>query len=139
MAYVQKIYANSTASADAVASVDIQEDTVIEGLQMDLYQQGLTVQDEGSRWEVSFASTSGFSANDTRASIAGISNHLGVVTTGGAPQNAHLFVPCNIPVQAGERLYVHTSVVGTITVNTLQAWLYLRGGNTPARRPNFRA
>jgi len=137
---VQKMYGSSTSSADAVMSVDIQEDGVIEGMLFEHQGAGDAV-NEGARWEVSFASTSGFASNDTRASIAGISQRsaAGVATTGGYMGLA-VFVPLEIPVAAGERIYGHTSVSGTPTSNALAVWLYIRQKGDPARsrRANFR-
>ncbi len=138
---VQKMFGSSTTSADAVASVDVQEDGVIEGVLMAQRSHG-DATNEGAAWEVSFASVSAFTSNDTRASICGTTEVSpgNIVTTGG-PSGKVSYVPMEVPVNAGERIYLHTTVTGTPTTNTLSAWLYIRntGGGAPrSRRPNFR-
>lgn len=138
MQVVYKIYAANTSSTDAAASVDMPDGGIIEGILLDHTVQGANALDEGAAWEISFASTSGFTSNDTRASLAGLADYQEFLTSGGAHVGKTMFVPMEVTVAPGERIYAHTLVAGTVTLNVLRAWLYVRtGGGTP-RRPNFR-
>lgn len=133
---VYKLYA--TALTDASASLDIQDDGVIEGVAMNLSVANADIQNEGYRAELSFASTSGFTSNDTRASIIGSSVVLEVVTTGGGIAGTTTFVPMEVSVKAGERLYVHLLGTGGTPSAACSMWVYVRGGPGAGRRPNFR-
>lgn len=130
-----KMYGASTTTADAVASMDVAEDGVIEGA---LFNQ-IVIGDasgEGGSWELSFASVSAFTTNDTRASLATVGAICNAIGGG----HGNTYVPMDIPVSAGERLYLHTAVSGTPTGNNLRATVYLRQRGDPARsrRANFR-
>lgn len=140
MQIVYKFFTST--QGDAAASIDIPEDGVIEGVLAAMDITGADVLNDGYRWELSFASTSGFSSNDTRASIAGGGVRTEVVTTGGSIGLMGLYVPMEVSVQGGERLYLHTVAAGTIAQN-LSVWVYVRHANvagraSAARRPNFR-
>jgi len=104
----------SSVAGDAAASLDIREDGRITGILLVLAGTGLS---DGSilRAEVSFASTNGFSSNDTTAALVGNEVAYEFTTSGGSLFGATIFVPLDEPAQAGERLYLHafgTSVVG---------------------------
>lgn len=130
-----KMYA--TASQDAAATIDIAEDGIIEGVMMAMNFTGADVLNDGGRMEISFASTSGFTSNDTRASICGVDAYQGVITTGGGQVGANVYAPMAIPVSAGERMYMHTLNNGTVTGRYI-AWLYVNqasaGGRANIRR-----
>lgn len=135
MQTIYKLY--SATQTDAAASVDIQEDGVIEGVLFDLDVSGADALNDAIKAEVSFASTSGFTSNDTRASLAGTHFRQEFLTSGGGPNCGGPYVPMEIPVSAGERIYLHMVAAGTVVV-ACQVWIYVRGGNA-GRRPNFRS
>jgi len=136
---IYKLFDTSAASVDAAASIDIQDDGVIEGLAFSMMGRVADAQDDGGRFEVSFASTNGFSSNDTRASIFGAGSSQAFLTSGGGPVAINGYVPMEVAVQGGERIYLHHQNTGSITVET-SVWLYVRakGGGVP-RRQNFRS
>ena len=94
---------------------------------------------DGARVELSFASVSGFVANDTRASMFGLALQQAFLTSGGGPMHANGFItfaPNGIPVAAGERIYMHGSVNGAPTAVVCSLWVYHcldRGGSPRAR------
>jgi len=123
---VYKMYATGTVSADAAATIDIQEDGEVCSILLDsAIQQGDALSD-GIAAEISFASVSGFGTNDTRASLVGLRSYQAFLTTGGAPINKNTFItfaPNGIPVAAGERLYLHVLQSGTFTWFAT-GWIY---------------
>lgn len=134
---VYKLYASGTASADAAASTDIQNDGHIIALFMAACVEGANALDEGADWEVSFASTNGISTNDTRSSILGMTLRQEFLTSGGGLQGDNSGIGgIRIPVDAGERLYLHRVVTGTITQSRCTVWLYVEDGSMelPTRR-----
>lgn len=132
---VMKLYAAT--SGDAVASIDVPDGGIIEGVQW-AADSTAAGDAETLRAELSFASTSGFTSNDTRASITGIRNAMNFTTSGADSVGINMFVPMEVEVQAGERLYLHTSNNAT---GTISCWIYLRlpGGGARPPRARFRA
>jgi len=123
---VYKMYAQAMTSTDAAASYDVQEDGEICSVLLDIIGTADDALNDGGGSEVSFASVSGFSTNDTRASIVGGRQNQGFLTSGGGPVGKSVFItfaPYGIPVAAGERLYLHIIVTGTSTI-TCSAWVY---------------
>jgi len=109
---VQKIQTVTTIAAGSI-SVDVRADGILRGVQI--------ASTHATGVEVSFASTSSFLTNDTASSLIGIVNN----TTISSP-------PLEIPVQAGERVYLHWD--GSAAAAKAGVWLYIdeAGGD---RRP----
>lgn len=129
---VYKLYATGTADTDAAASLDIQVDGHIVAASLDVWVTGADALNDGARAEVSFASTSAFGSNDTKASILHAASMQGFLTSGGGPVQSRSFITgVAIEVAAGERMYLHVDVTGTM-VFFAQAYLYVmaaaRGG-----------
>lgn len=121
---------------DAGAALDIPEDGEIQSILMDLIVLGADALNDGIAAEISFASVSGFSANDTRASMLTLRAYQGFLTTGGSMTGKTAVVNgLAIPVSAGERIYLHTVATGTVTFNLI-AYLYVMfvGGSRALRR-----
>jgi hypothetical protein len=132
---VYKLYGTWTANTEAIASYDVQEDGEICSMYGHLIITGADALNDAAALELSFASVSGFIANDTRASVFGMRTTQGFLTTGGGPcqQNGFVtFAPNGIPVSAGERMYLHGIVGGTI-VAIASLWVYhcLSRGDSP--------
>lgn len=108
---VYKLY--GTAYGDNAASLDIQNEGSITAIQW-AAQADIDADAEEFRAELSFASTSGFTANDTRASLSTI-RMLGSLGAVGfvLPFVNLLVAPLDIQVQAGERLYMHITGTGS--------------------------
>ena len=129
---VYKLY--SASIGDAVASLDVVKDGTIEGVAFAV-SGDLDADGETYNAEVSFASASGFSTNDTKSSFAAI--RQGAADTGTATSNkltgTNTFVGpgLGITVKTGERLYLHTA--GTAIICTV--FIYVRDGQSS---PNSR-
>lgn len=131
---VYKLTANTV--ADAAATLDIQDDGVIEGVLINM-RATLNADTENMNVEVSFASVSGFTANDTRASFAGMSLQAGMLTSGGLTASENLFISMNIPVSGGERIYIHTA--GTAAaLDRVSVWLFVADGRVADRAGRVR-
>lgn len=136
---VYKLYASSTASLDGAAALDIRKSGVITAIEMDFAIQGANALDEGAAWELSMSSSNGLTSNDTLSSIASVSGYQEFLTTGGGMVGNQMTLSgLAIPVNAGERLFIHTVVAGTVTANLCRAYVHVdddRGGALRDRRP----
>lgn len=111
---VYKLFSSETASGDAQATLDIQRDGHIVAISGDVSVQGADALNDGASVELSFASTSGFGSNDTKASLLTMRAHQGFLTSGGGPVTKRADVAgIAIAVAAGERLYLHFEVAGS--------------------------
>jgi len=134
---IYKLYGTGTASANAIATLDIQEDGEICSVLMDLGVNGANALDEGAQCELSFSSIGAMTTNDTRASLLGLTWYQEFLTSGGGPSGRNVFItfaPHGIPVAAGERLYLHLLVAGTLTAVTVSAWVYFCLGRAMSPR-----
>lgn len=117
MQTMYKLYGTATSSTDAVAQLDIQKAGSIQVVMLDFGVIGADALDDGGVVEISFASVSGFATNDTRSAIISLRHHQGFLTTGGGPTGKSMVIPnLDIPVGAGERLWMHIQVSGTATI-----------------------
>lgn len=104
---VYKLYGSGV--TDALATVDITADGVIEAIQWAAIGD-LDADGETFAAELSFASASGFTANDTKSSISTIRQANGLLTSGAIAAGVNCFLgPLDVPVSQGERLYLHGS------------------------------
>lgn len=132
-------FSGQTADANAVASLDIREDGHIVAIAAEIDVTGMDVLNDGAQAEVSFASTSGYYTNDTHASMLTVGTRLGAITTGGVQAHAQREISgLAIAVAAGERIYAHLDVTGTVNASG-QFYMYVMpavGGSTrvPTRR-----
>lgn len=111
---IYKLFSSETASGDAQASLDIQREGHIVGISADLACTGCDALGDGGTVELSFASTSGFASNDTKASLLTLRAWQQFLTSGGGPVQSHSDVSAlAVAVAAGERLYLHFEVAGT--------------------------
>lgn len=102
-----------TAAADAVASLDIQFDGTLRLVDW-AFEPDLDTADDAGRAEVSFLSVSSFGSNDARGSISSVVARLTLLTAESGMIAVNKAVgPLNIPVRAGERLYLHTGGVAS--------------------------
>lgn len=103
---VYKLYGAFTASTDALAQVDIQRKGKIKAILLNLNDVDLAAGSVAA--EVSFASTAQVTTNDTTGPIASIF----VAPTANASEAENVSVgSLDIPVDAGDRLYLHSVVV----------------------------
>jgi hypothetical protein len=107
-----------TASTDNEASMDIPEDGEITGVDWTLLGDTGFASDDLIRMELSFVSTNQLSANDRRGPLSHCCISAGTVTTSGVSSPfANKFVQFNpgIAVAGGERIFLHSSLVGAAT------------------------
>lgn len=122
---IYKLYALATSDTDAAASIDIQLDGFIVAYAVEVNAVGADALNDGGQVEVSFASTNGLSSNDTKSSFAHAYAQQGFLTTGGSMVRANSTLSgLAIAVAAGERIYMHIELTGTVTVQGL-VYLYV--------------
>lgn len=81
--------------------------------------------DDLSRCEVSFASSQGFTANDTRSSFFGMVMQKALLTSGIFQNHVNAYVGgINLAVGIGERIHLHVSGTGAVVV-TATIWIYV--------------
>lgn len=133
-----KMSATNIVTTDAIQSLDVREDGHIIAIGGYVVASGVDAQNEGAEIELSFASVSGFGANDTLNQIFGMTSGAHSVTTsGGSPGGQNCWVSgLRIPITAGERIYMHIIVRGTLTALRTNVWIMVEDGVSvrPVRR-----
>lgn len=123
-----KLY--GTGVTDAVASLDIVANGNIVAIAV-AHEADLPADNNTSRMEVSFSSTSGFTSNDTKSSIITSRLFASLVTSGLATTGANFGVSgLKIPVTLGERIYLH----GSGTTMTATVYIYTDDRSAAGRR-----
>lgn len=125
-------------TTDGVASIDVPEDGEIVAIAGVVYGTGMA-DDDRAMAEISFLSTSQFGVNDARGAIVGLVVQVGVVTTSGQAQaqdsGVIVFGGAGIPVNAGERIHLHTSATtGVIPSATFMLYMTTTGGGRRSRK-----
>ncbi len=117
---------HTTSSGDSVASLDIQLDGIIQAIHMTMRLTGVNGLNEGQEAEISFLSTSTFGVNDVRGSLMIIQSQTGFLTSGMANVATNSQVSSlEIPVNAGERIHMHTNDVGAPGGRSVHGYLYV--------------
>ncbi len=132
---IYKLYGSWTALSSAIAALDIRRDAFIVGIHAYLYATAADALNDGGNLEVSFASTYGFTSNDTTASIFGLGVAQGFLTTGGGPIAQSMAISgLAIPARAGERIYLHGGLTGSAGPTMVaNVWLYAMEAGGPGR------
>lgn len=126
MQQVYKLFGAAAATTDGVASMDIRADGLIVGVLLQIEMDGGGAADgQGAGVEISFLSSSGHSTNDTTGSIAGLYLETTFTTSGAAVPALSQFIPMEVPVNSGERLFMHIQEAGTTTQVRARCWLYI--------------
>lgn len=112
---------------NGLASIFIPQDGTIEGV--DFAVSGdLDADGEFLYTELSFISTNQASVNDARGVIASTRQQLSAVTAASVVSSAiNHYVPMDLPVQGGERVYMHT-VSSTGVTGAVNVGLQFRSG-----------
>jgi hypothetical protein len=134
---VYKLFASGATTADGVATLDIQNKGDITSIWGVATSEALDALGEGVDFEVSFSSVSGFSTNDTRASFFGLGYRQNFLTSGGGVQGQSAGITgLRVPVDNGERMYLHRIVSGAPGTTRCAIWLFVDDGTMelPARR-----
>lgn len=134
MGSVQKMY--GTVIGDSVASVDVPQDGHIVGVQFSV-SMGMQADADRIAIQLAFASTSSLTVNDTRNVIAEVRMANELVTSGGMLMGINVFYALpDIPVGAGERLYLHAAGTSTGVAAQMACMIYydFEEGRAPMRR-----
>lgn len=135
---IYKLYGTTATDTDALAQVDIQVDGHIVAASLELWTGAADALTDGAQAEVSFASSNGFSSNDTKSSFIHAAAQQTFLTSGGGPVNARtVLTGLAIEVAAGERIFLHVDISGAITCFFV-AYLYVMALGDSAGRPAAR-
>lgn len=138
---IQKIVVSVIAAnvGDSTVAVDVPQDGWLESMYWNFHGSGMDALNDAYTVELSFASSNTLNNNDARISIWEITEIQQFLTTGGGANGLVGFMQPEIPLFAGERLHVHTAVVGgTVSING-SIYLYHRTrGSAPPRRSQRR-
>lgn len=120
-----KLYAANTTTTNAAASIQFPRRGRIRGL---LCTCGLVAGADSTRVynELSFSNVNQVATNDTIGPIAGFENYQRWTT--GTPQGMatiNQFVPCDVAVNAGDRLYLNQLIGGTVTTEATTVYVYI--------------
>jgi hypothetical protein len=121
---------------NTVISVDVREDDTIEGVFID---HSLANPSDGSELstELSFLSTSSRNISDTTGVIAEMASTFELMTSGAAFNSRSAFIHCQIPIAAGERLYLHhmpTGMIGATSSSRVFIYTSKKQENRATRR-----
>jgi hypothetical protein len=115
-----RLFGAPTASADSVASLDIRDKGTIESIAFSGYiNAGASA---GGALELSFGSTGTFATNDTTQTLG----TAGVSSSGaGLSAFSHVVTGLAIPIDAGERIYLHWFTTSTLTGSKMFCHIYV--------------
>jgi len=96
-----------TATTNAISNFLASRAGTIKGVQWTL-QQITSVAAMAASWELSTNSTGQLLVNDPMGQIATVGKANTSTAAGGAVDSENFFQPCNYPIKAGDRLYLHS-------------------------------
>lgn len=129
----------NAATTNGIATLDLQDDGFITAVLMYIDPSTLDAVDDEVRGEVSFMSTNTFAVNDTRGSIFmhGVSQQF--LTSGGSAGNlTQTLGGLLIPVEAGERVHLHSLSVAGGSGSSITCYLYIEDTQETKQRPKRR-
>lgn len=115
-----KMYASGTTSADAIATLNVPVNGKLVLCNAVVRVAGSAT--PGVLFQVSLQSTSQFASNDVRGILAEIGNTSD--TTNLNDVNAVVPTP-GIPVEAGQKIYLHRLVTGTVSTGIINLNLWI--------------
>lgn len=123
------MFGTGTGGAEnALAVIDVPDDAVIEGADW-ACQAALNADAEFFVAELSFISTQQNNVNDARGLISMVAARCGLLTSGSTAPSLNKFVPLNLIVAGGERLFLHAnSTAGVVSRLNCVIALNLRRG-----------
>lgn len=98
---------------NAVSTIDIPDDGVIEGVQVS-HQSEMSADGDNSAIELGFIATNQKGVNDTRSTIVISRVRYDLTTSGAGGGFTNFFVPLDLPVQGGERLHAHVDATAGV-------------------------
>lgn len=121
---VYKLFKEVAGATEASATLDIREDDTLTGVLFDLSASGTLGNNINVEAELSFISTSQFEVNDTNGVICAQRLQFSFTTSGATVAGVPVFIPMNLSVAGGERMYLHVKS-DTANVNvTAQVFMY---------------
>lgn len=109
-----KLYGTGSATANAVANVQIPNASRIRGIQASVYADCIT--DNGFlKVEVSRASAREIAVNGAQQALVEVNVATNFVTSGLSQFGVNQFFPIDVPVVQGQLIYLHAAVSGTVT------------------------
>ena len=132
---IYKLFASVSATTDAAAFLDIPTAGFISGIWGHWNINVADAVSDGAKMEISFASASQFTTNDSRSSIFGAAFRISLLTSGmvnSAP--SFLAPPIKIPVAMNERVYMHITEHGAPTVIECTVWFAVDTAAVAQRR-----
>ena len=136
-----KIFGTGTTNqfTSDVSSIDIPEDGEILGIMGHISANGMNLADDKVYAELSFLSTHQIESNDARGSILEVMVQFGMLSSGAGPASQMItlsFIPgSGIPVNAGERIHLHTFASnGPVPKGTFMIYLSSGGARRSSRR-----
>jgi len=132
---VYKLHGVASADTDGLAQLDVQFDGRIVAWMIMATALSADAIADGFEIEISFLSGSMFTNNDARGVIAMAAWQQQFLTTGGGPSsvNSHLS-GLQIPVSAGERVYLHLNAAGSPGNVAISCLLYVEDDSDPLLR-----
>lgn len=137
---IQAIKMIGVAAGDAAAAIDVREDSDIVAIAGTMTALDLDTEADFCRAELSFLSTNQMSTNDARGSLLQLELQGTVETLVGVmvPQTAiAVDLGDGIPVNAGERVYIHISTSTGVTPRAI-FMLYMAQKAVTRRRGRLR-
>lgn len=107
------LYASITTTADAVANLLIPKTGRVKQIRWAGSFDG-PADNARANLELSTRSTSQFATNDVQNVLAGLDVVQNILTSGGGAIPLKFSEIMDFPVAAGERIYIHASVAGTV-------------------------
>ncbi len=138
MTQAYRLFTAATSSGDANASMDVRADGNIKHVAMIGNLVSDSLSNEGIVWELSFGATRVPTTNDVQQTIMTMPLHTFATTSGPTHAEANVVVhDVDIPVQAGERIFLHTLATGTPSIANCYVYLFIeeKGGS---QRPSVR-
>ena len=129
----------NAATTNSIATLDIQEDGFIIAVSIYIDPSTLDAVDDEIRGEVSFMSSNTFAVNDTRGSIFqhGVSQQF-LTSGGGMGGLTSSLSGLLVPVEAGERVHLHSLSVAGGSGSSMTCYLYVEDSQDTKQRPKRR-
>ena len=125
----------SSAAAEATKSIDVPSDGLLLRCHMNLVGTSMDAASDGVKAQISFGTTQKFLINDARGVIMTMEfaqNGIGVENVG--QSEVLSFEPGGIKVFGGERIFMHTAIIGAGNISTCRCLLIFQFKTSSSRR-----
>lgn len=111
---VLKLYSAATSTTNAAANIQFPRRGRIVGVKWSLYAN-VTTTAGSAIYELSFGNSGQQTTNDTVGPIDHAVVGMLVGAAGAARNDLNQFTPMNVPVNAGDRIYLNVLITGTVS------------------------